>query len=185
MDLLSLSVLGPSSSASAGDKLESSEILPTKAVNPATSHPSSSEFAEFKDQVSSRFTKLEALLATAGALPGSAKARYVFLSCQGRSFTSTPSRVVSTTPFILQPSPLTSVTTSGTPGILFNCLYQLLVQLVQLTRDLELQALCLVQLFYSTLPASTTSQLVPTTTSACLDGHHKEPVFSTTVGSVT
>ena len=46
VDPLSVTVIGPSSSAD--DKMDSSDISPTKAPNPALSHPSSNEFADIK-----------------------------------------------------------------------------------------------------------------------------------------
>ena len=71
--------------------MESADISLTKSTNPATSHPLSSEFAEFKHQF------------FWGALLASSH--------------HPSKRAVPTTPFILQPSPLISVTTSGTRGI--------------------------------------------------------------------
>ena len=56
VDPLSVIVIGPSTSA--GEKIDSSDIPPTKAAHFASSHPLSSEFTDFKDQLSFHFTGL-------------------------------------------------------------------------------------------------------------------------------
>ena len=56
----SVIVIGPSTSTM--DKMESSDISSTKASNPASSQPCSGEFADFNDQLSSLFTRLESSL---------------------------------------------------------------------------------------------------------------------------
>ena len=61
MDLSSLSVIGPSSVSGVGEAMESTAILPTKSVTPATSYPLNLEFAEFKGQFCTHFTRSEAL----------------------------------------------------------------------------------------------------------------------------
>ena len=47
VDPSSVTVIGPSTSAA--ENMETTDTLPTKASNPASSHPSGSEFADFKD----------------------------------------------------------------------------------------------------------------------------------------
>ena len=98
-ELSSVTVIGPSASAS--NSMDTTDILPLQASNPASSNPSIIDFADFKDQFSSHFTRLEADLTSVGAVPVSPP-KPVF----------SPIRVrVSHSP-TLQPTSLTSVTAS-------------------------------------------------------------------------
>ena len=146
-------VVGVLSSSGAGEAMESIDISHTKSMNPATSHSLSSKFAEFKDEFSMHFTRLEAVspkwvLSLLRPQPN-------LISPGSRlKFLIPPKWAVCTTLFILQLSPLICVTASRTPEItfqfvsplpgplrlLFNCLYNTLVQPVQLTRDSVRQA---------------------------------------------
>ena len=66
MDPSSVTVIGPS--ASVTDSMNTTDISPLKSSNPASSLPSSSDFMGFRDQLSPRFTRLEAVFASADAL---------------------------------------------------------------------------------------------------------------------
>ena len=88
--------------------MDTSSTSPVKATSKASDQPSSSDFPEFRDQLSSHFTRLEDLLASMGPLPTSQQ-KPVSLSVRvgvslPRPPPSFPSGAVSTTPFILQPT---------------------------------------------------------------------------------
>ena len=68
----SVTVIGPGASTS--DNMDTTTISPSNRA----SHLSSSEFMDFKDQLSSHFTRLETFLASVGALP-SCQPKPVFL----------------------------------------------------------------------------------------------------------
>ena len=74
-----VSVLGHSSSAGAGDSLESVDYSPTKPADPPTFRPPRSEFAQFKDEFSTCFTRIEFFFSSVGAIPPSAIARHGLL----------------------------------------------------------------------------------------------------------
>ena len=76
------------------DIMDTSSTSPVKATSKDSDQPSSSGFPEFKDQLSSQFTRLEDVLASVGPLPTSQQ-KPVFLSV--RVGVSLRSGAVSTT----------------------------------------------------------------------------------------